>query len=311
MKNNRKPRCCRRSNYTKEKKMNIIFYVSWMPVLKKSRHNYRKIIWKHFPKDSSEYFQKFWSLYYCFSYAKFNFKMPSFPFVWSMFVALLKIRDIFISINIARELDQGHERQKWKGEKETFLRHQEELKEGKGSEGEGSHVCMWGQGSLRWNSRRLQGGVEEGEADGSGRVPPPTVQVTRPHILRCAASILSQGTSALGLRSSLAARIQLSLTCGSHLLHSWRPPFLSRSPRPCPAPLPWTYPRPWVMESPALFCKQLSSKTPAPPMTPLLLSSLFIDFPVLTLCLPARVALERPPHVQPAGATTSHPHLCS
>lgn len=61
MKNNRKQCCFRRSNYTKmRKKMNMtIFYLSRMPMLKISRHNERKIIWKHFVKDISEYFQKF------------------------------------------------------------------------------------------------------------------------------------------------------------------------------------------------------------------------------------------------------------
>lgn len=57
-----------------------IFYLSRMPMLKKSRHNERKIIWKHFLKDISEYFQKFWSLS-CFCCAKFNFKMYSFHLI--------------------------------------------------------------------------------------------------------------------------------------------------------------------------------------------------------------------------------------
>lgn len=94
----------------------IIFYLSRLPMLKKSRPSKRKITWKHSPEDISEYFQKFESLP-CFCCAKFNFKTYSFRVIGFKytyaFAASLMIGFFSINIDEERKMDKGNKRQKW------------------------------------------------------------------------------------------------------------------------------------------------------------------------------------------------------
>lgn len=224
--------------------------------------------------------------------AKFNFKMQGFPFIWfkCAFASLLMIRDSFRSINKQGRRIKETKDKNWK-------QRGERLAQGiRKSWRKTKAPHRWGQSSLRWRPW-LQGRGRRG----GRKWPCPT---RRALLCRCLLHPwLDHGTahaqacsahpksSSLGLRFCLAAGTGLFLTLGSHLPCSRRPPFLSLNPSPCPAPLCWTYPRPWVIRSPTLFCKNLFSKSPAPPFTPLLSTSGFMDFPEVTLCLPTGMSL--------------------
>lgn len=117
-----------------------------MPVLKKSRHNYRKIIWKHFPKGMWVLSKVLEFIIIVSFVAKFNFKMQSFPFIWfkCAFASLLMIRGSFISINKQGRRIKETKDKNWK-------QRGERLSQGiRKSWRKTKALHRWGQSGLRW-----------------------------------------------------------------------------------------------------------------------------------------------------------------